>query len=109
MFTLFSTIIMMVLLFLTFVFTDQCSNLTAISGIFFVLFIIYCLAVLVPTIAVTVRRLHDSDRSGAWFFINFVPYVGGLALLVLMCLNGTLGTNRFGEDLLASPTSKDML
>ncbi|MBP2474758.1 uncharacterized membrane protein YhaH (DUF805 family) [Crossiella equi] len=49
----------------------------------------------VPTIAVLVRRLHDSGRSGAWWFLSLVPF-GVLVLLVLLALPGTPGVNRFG-------------
>ena len=59
---------------------------------------IYGLAVLIPTIAVTVRRLHDTDRSGWWFFIQLIPIVGSIVMLVFMCLEGTRGPNRFGAD-----------
>ncbi len=63
-----------------------------------ILVLIYSLAVLIPSIAVTVRRLHDTDRSGFWWFIQLVPIVGGIVLLVFMCLEGTRGPNRFGMD-----------
>ena len=56
------------------------------------------LAVLVPSIAVTIRRLHDTERSGWWILIAFVPLVGGIVLLVFMCLDGTGGPNKFGPD-----------
>ncbi|HEY7222839.1 MAG TPA: DUF805 domain-containing protein [Micromonosporaceae bacterium] len=59
---------------------------------------VFLLAALIPTLAVLVRRLHDSGRSGGWFFISFVPFIGGLWLLVLMFLGGTQGANRYGED-----------
>jgi len=59
---------------------------------------IYGLAVLVPSIAVQVRRFHDQDKSGWFVLINFVPYLGGLIVLVFMCLDGTKGENRFGDD-----------
>jgi uncharacterized membrane protein YhaH (DUF805 family) len=59
---------------------------------------IYALAVLIPSIAVTVRRLHDTDRSGWWFFIQLIPVVGGIVMLVFVCLEGTRGPNRFGAD-----------
>ena len=47
---------------------------------------IYSLAVLVPSLAVGVRRLHDTGRSGWWWFIAFVPVVGCIWLIVLWCL-----------------------
>lgn len=59
---------------------------------------IYALAVLIPSIAVTVRRLHDTDRSGWWFFIQLIPVVGSIVMLVFTCLEGTRGPNRFGPD-----------
>ncbi|MCD2195133.1 DUF805 domain-containing protein [Actinomycetospora endophytica] len=68
---------------------------------------IYSLAVLIPTIAVTVRRLHDTDRSGWWFFIQLIPIVGSIVLLVFMCLEGTRGPNRFGLDPKAATTTSE--
>ena len=57
---------------------------------------IFGLAVILPAISVTVRRLHDQDKSGWWYWIALVPAIGGIWLLVLMCLPGTPGPNRFG-------------
>lgn len=59
---------------------------------------LFGLASFIPNLAVTVRRLHDSGRSGGWFFIAFVPCIGGLWLLVLLLLGGTPGANQYGED-----------
>lgn len=59
---------------------------------------IYTLAVLIPSIAVGVRRLHDTDRSGWWFLIVLVPFVGGIIFLVFMVLDGKPGQNRFGPN-----------
>lgn len=59
---------------------------------------IYSLAVLLPGIGVSIRRLHDTDRSGWWLLLVFIPIVGGLVLLVFMILDGTPGTNRFGPN-----------
>ncbi len=56
------------------------------------------LATLLPNLAVGARRLHDTDRSGFWLFIGLVPLIGWIWLLVLWCLKGTSGTNRFGGD-----------
>lgn len=51
--------------------------------------IIYSLAVLLPSIAVAVRRLHDTERSGWWLLISLIPIVGAIVLIVFMCQNGT--------------------
>ncbi|PRZ08470.1 uncharacterized membrane protein YhaH (DUF805 family) [Isoptericola sp. CG 20/1183] len=56
------------------------------------------LALVLPNLAVTVRRLHDTDRSGFWWFIGLVPLVGPIVLLVFVILEGTRGPNRFGPD-----------
>jgi uncharacterized membrane protein YhaH (DUF805 family) len=62
------------------------------------LVLLYSLAVLVPGLAVGVRRLHDTNRSGWWLLISLVPFVGGIVLLVFMCLDGTPGDNQFGPN-----------
>jgi uncharacterized membrane protein YhaH (DUF805 family) len=53
-------------------------------------------AMLVVSLPLYVRRLHDSDLSGFWLFIALVPFAGGIALFVLCLLPGTRGPNRFG-------------
>ncbi|MBA3053797.1 MAG: DUF805 domain-containing protein [Sphingomonadales bacterium] len=52
----------------------------------------------IPSIAVAVRRLHDQDKSGWLLLLVLIPILGWFALLVLMCLDGTRGPNRFGPD-----------
>lgn len=59
---------------------------------------LYYLAVIVPYLAVIFRRLHDTERSGWWILIAFIPLVGVLILLVFLILQGTRGDNRFGPD-----------
>jgi uncharacterized membrane protein YhaH (DUF805 family) len=56
------------------------------------------LALLLPTLAVAVRRLHDTDRSGWWLLIGLVPVVGAIVLLVFFVKDSTPGTNRFGAN-----------
>ena len=63
---------------------------------------IYGLAVLIPSIAVSVRRLHDIDRTGWWVLIGLVPVIGTIVLLVFAASDGTPGENRFGPDPKAS-------
>ena len=60
--------------------------------------LVYNLAIFLPSIAVSIRRLHDTDRSGWWLLIALVPVIGAIVLLVFMVLEGTQGENRFGED-----------
>ncbi len=59
---------------------------------------VFILAMVIPTLAVQVRRFHDQDKSGWMCLTQFVPAVGGIILLVFMCLEGTRGPNRFGPD-----------
>ena len=58
---------------------------------------VYLLAVLLPTLAVTTRRLHDSGLSGWWQLIGFIP-LGGFVVLIMTLLNGNPGTNQYGPD-----------
>lgn len=60
--------------------------------------VIFVLAGIIPMIALTVRRFHDQDKSGWFYLLNFIPYVGGIIVIVFMCLKGTAGPNRFGHD-----------
>lgn len=60
--------------------------------------LIYSLAVLIPGIAVCVRRLHDIGKSGWMILIAFIPIVGGIWLLVLMCKDGDPGNNEYGPN-----------
>ncbi len=62
-----------------------------------VLGLLYMLAVLIPAIAVSIRRLHDGGRSGWWLLFGLIPFLGALALLVMMALPGTPSVNRFGQ------------
>ncbi len=56
------------------------------------------IALFLPSLAVGVRRLHDTDRSGWWQLLWFIPLIGWIVMIVFMCLRGTEGSNRFGPD-----------
>lgn len=55
------------------------------------------LVLLLPSLAVTVRRLHDIDNSGWWILISLIPLIGVIVLIVKFCTRGTAGPNRFGS------------
>ncbi len=57
---------------------------------------LYTLAVFIPSLAVSVRRLHDVDKSGWWLLILLIPLLGALVLLYFMVIKGSEGDNRFG-------------
>ncbi len=59
---------------------------------------IYSLAILVPNLAISVRRLHDVGRSGWWYLIAFVPVIGIVIILIWACTRGDEGVNEYGEE-----------
>ena len=64
--------------------------------------ILVALAFLLPSLAVTMRRLHDTGRSGWWILIGLIPFIGGIILLVFECMDGQPGPNSYG------PSPKDV-
>ena len=67
-----------------------------IIGISGILTGLYCLALLIPSIAVSVRRLHDIGRTGWWVLICLVPIVGSIVLLIFILLDSQPGDNQYG-------------
>jgi len=59
---------------------------------------IFWVATMVPSLAVSVRRLHDTSRTGWWLLLFFVPLIGAIVLIVWWCGKGKKGYNRFGAD-----------
>lgn len=115
MFTLLNAVVVTVLLFATGGIgamigldgsgAEPGAGVMALFGGVGILLLIYGLAVIIPSIAVTVRRLHDRDMSGWWYLgaiiggmIPLVGFLVSIAFLVLMALPGTPGPNRFGPD-----------
>ncbi len=70
---------------------DAVLGITAINPLF-------GLAIILPSIAVAIRRLHDLDRSGWWIFIGLIPLIGWIVLIIWHCTRGTAGPNRFGPN-----------
>ena len=62
------------------------------------LYVIYVLASVLPSWAVSVRRLHDIGRSGWWCLVGLVPFVGPIVLFVFACLDSQPGTNQYGPN-----------
>ena len=60
-------------------------------------YIVAALAIAIPTIAVTVRRLHDTDRSGWWYLLTFVCGIGAIIVFVFCLIDGTPGPNKYGD------------
>jgi uncharacterized membrane protein YhaH (DUF805 family) len=59
---------------------------------------LFALAIVIPGLAVSFRRLHDTNRSAWWILIGLLPLIGPIVLLVFMVMDGTPGPNRFGPD-----------
>ena len=70
---------------------------TVVEG-YGILAALYAAFAFIPTVAVTVRRLHDQDRTGWWALIMLIPIVGILVLLYFMLQDSTAGSNRFGSN-----------
>jgi uncharacterized membrane protein YhaH (DUF805 family) len=99
MFTLLNFIVAVVLYALMFMGINYETGEPGVLGMLAMgLLGIYFLAILIPSIAVQVRRFHDQEKSGWFVLLGLIPFVGGLIVIVFMCLEGTRGPNRFGED-----------
>ncbi len=70
----------------------------AIGAVGLVLYFIYVIAMIIPGLALAVRRLQDQGKEWTWIFVGLVPFIGGIWLLVLMCTEGSQGENKYGLD-----------
>lgn len=68
------------------------------GAVFGILFVLLSIATMIPSITLTVRRLHDINKSGWWYFICLVPYLGGIVLFIFTLLDSTPGANKYGEN-----------
>ena len=76
----------------------QSGQMNILGVILMIAILVYALAVLIPGLAVSFRRLHDRDMSAWWLLIGLIPYLGSLVLLVFYVLPGTKGPNKYGPD-----------
>ncbi len=60
--------------------------------------VIVAVGLIIPTLAVSVRRLHDTNKSGVYYFIGFIPIAGPIIMWVFYCTEGDSGTNKYGAD-----------
>jgi Predicted membrane protein len=89
MYTLFMYVIALVLISVTYAISET------LGSIVYVLFILGTIA---PGVTLGIRRLHDIGKSGWWMFISLVPFVGGIVLLVFLCLDSQPGENMYGPN-----------
>ncbi len=65
----------------------------------YILNLLFILVTFLPFLAVSVRRLHDTNRTGWWVLISLIPLIGTIWLIVLLCFDSDPGDNRFGKNL----------
>jgi uncharacterized membrane protein YhaH (DUF805 family) len=58
----------------------------------------YLLISFIPSLSITVRRLHDSGKSGWWLLLNIIPYLGWFVILIFTCMDGERRSNRWGPN-----------
>ncbi len=93
MFVLFNMIFMVVAMIL-----DNILGTTFYAAYYGFIYLIYALALMIPSLAVSVRRLHDVGKSGGFIFIALIPIVGAIWLFVLTCTDGNPGSNSYGDN-----------
>ncbi len=79
-------------------FTLNMLIINTILGLFSadILSLIISFAILLPSLGLSVRRLHDINFSGWWILVGFIPFLGIIALIVFACIPGTEGENKYG-------------
>jgi uncharacterized membrane protein YhaH (DUF805 family) len=98
-FILFNFIIAVLLQGAVWVYSDN----MGLMMLFTIVSYMYSLAVLLPSLGVTVRRLHDVGKGGGWIFLVLVPIVGWIWLLILYVTDSESGNNRFGSNPKSQP------
>lgn len=83
-------------LVLTAVDRDVYDEIGTIGNLAIGLFLLGIMGLIIPALAVQVRRFHDQDRAGWFVLLNLIPYIGSFAVFIFMLLPGTAGENRFG-------------
>ncbi len=100
-FTLMTIIIFLVPVFIMFAGIGSSNPDSPMYFIGLLLILLFWIALIIPTIAVSVRRLHDTGKSGWLYLIGIIPFIswiGGIVLLVLYCIDGDKGPNKYGPD-----------
>ncbi len=102
MYFLFNVVIVFGMLFL-----DGALGLRKAGDSFSPLYTLYALATLVPGLAVSIRRMHDTNKSALWILIVFIPLIGGLILLLFLVKPGDVGKNQYGPDPIGAKPGRD--
>ncbi|MFZ0490708.1 MAG: DUF805 domain-containing protein [Salegentibacter sp.] len=91
MFILFNMFLSILVMLLDLLF----SQLTGVIGM---LFLPYVIVIIIPALAVSVRRLHDTGNSGLMYFVNFIPFIGGIWFLILCLTDSEPAKNKWGHN-----------
>ena len=102
MYTLIFTVLLialMTIMFSVLSFSDETGIETG-PGVYLtvILVIVFLFAHFIPTIALTVRRLHDTGKSGWWYLIVLVPYLGNFIIFIFTLIDGDRGDNKYGSN-----------
>lgn len=65
--------------------------------IFVLIEFVYSVAIIIPTISIAVRRMHDIDKNGCWVLVVLIPFIGWVWFVVLSLIKGTAGENEYGD------------
>ena len=102
MYTLIFTVLLialMTIMFSVLSFSDETGIETGPSVyLTVILVIVFLFAHFIPTIALTVRRLHDTGKSGWWYLIVLVPYLGNFVIFIFTLIDGDRGDNKYGSN-----------
>lgn len=82
----------------TAIFLDNIFDLARPKTIYGTIYLAYFLALLIPSISVIVRRLHDTGKNGYWVLMIFIPAIGVIWLFVMLVTEGNAGRNNYGPD-----------
>tara|TARA_B100000795_G_C22755200_1_gene421192 strand:- start:1099 stop:1464 length:366 start_codon:yes stop_codon:yes gene_type:complete len=94
MYTLVNILVIVVLALL-----DNLTGMSYMEGMpYGYLTLLYTLAVFIPGLAVAIRRLHDMGKSGWWYLIGLVPFIGGIWLVILLATDGQPQENEYGSN-----------
>lgn len=90
------SLFMVILIFVAVIVDDSMEGIDKETGLGFCSGIL-CLVLFLPSLAVCIRRLHDTGHSGWWYLISFIPFLGSFVLLYFSLLDSSPEENRFGE------------
>lgn len=70
-----------------------------LSGLTYLISVIYSLAVFIPSLAIAIRRLHDVNKSGWFYLLMFIPMIGSIIILVFLCMDSVNENNQYGKQI----------